>query len=137
MPDFGYSDIRSAARDTALGISGTIAVPIVNGPFINTDRIRYIWRIKATNNNAAPHIMYVFAWDGVAAALHQVLAILVPAFANITYPDDATPDKPIIRVRPDTSGVAGVNAETAVWFGDEGAGGNFTAVSYSYYDKKG
>ena len=137
MPEFDFNTIRSESRDTNLTGTGTIAVPVVNGPVILQDKIRYIWRLKATNAAVAPHELIMFAWDGVAAAPHTIFKIEIPAGTDLIYPADATPDKPVIRIRPDTSGVALVNAENQTYFADEGAGALIASISYSYYEKRG
>lgn len=137
MPEFDFNALRSESRDTQITVSGTIAVPIQNGVNIPQDMIRYIWRVKAVNIAAAPHELIMYAWDGVAAVPHTILKIEIPAFTTMIYPEDATPDKPVIRVRPDTGGVAGINAENQTYFADEGAGGMIAGISYSFYDKRG
>jgi len=134
MPDFNYNDVRTGSRDTNLTASGTILVPVQNGPIIQDDQARYIWRIRAVNATVAPVEIILYAAHAAAPAFRPLFRTLVPPGTTFVYPDKASPDQPCFRISPNT-GVAPTQ-ENIVTFADGAAGGQITAVSYSYYDKR-
>ena len=141
MPDFDFNKISTATRDTPTTISGVFAgLAVQNGTDIQDDKVRYIWRIRATNNNAAIHDLVV--WSGDVLALpgssrrRVLLRLTIPALGQLDYPVDASPDAPVIRLPPNTAGGAGLTQENEIYCTDEAGGTLVTNISMSYFDKR-
>jgi hypothetical protein len=131
MPDWNPNVLRERSVDSANSISGTVAVPLVNGPVIPDDMTMVVWKISG-NNTGIPAIgLSVFAGDAAVPARRQAVQFTLDGGVPFSFPPNPNPNSPIRIVKPNTGVVP--TQENGVYFGDGGAGGVITGISMSYY----
>ena len=138
MSDFEPNVIMNQIRETdVLALDGILAAPLLCGPVIPDDMVRYIYKIKGDNAIAAPILLYVFAGDAAVPARRLIGTIEIPVGLNpasqANYPDPVDYTGYIYRVNPNT-GVAPTQ-ENGIYFGDV-AGGQIDNISYEFVDKR-
>lgn len=130
MPDWNPDAMRTRSRDTANTASGTIAVPVQNGPVIPDDMVMVIWKVSGNNTAGLPTGLSMFAGDAVNLARRQITQFTADAGVPFSFPPNPNPNSPMFIVKPNT-GVTPTQ-ENLITFGDGGAGGVVTGISMSY-----
>lgn len=137
MSDFYPNVIMNKVRETDVTASGTVAAPVLNGPVIPDDMVRYIYRVKGDNATGGIIRLTVFAGDA-AVPNRRLLADLevqvgVNPASEVVYPAVTDYTGYILRVNPNT-GVAPTQ-ENGIYFGTAGAA-NIDNITYEFVDQR-
>lgn len=99
MPSFDRHALLGMTNQSPLTNTG-FGAAIQNGPVINDNKVRRIWRAFAQNNTGAPLNLALWAGDAGDPDRRLLLVVAVPANGVVDFPAQPDIEVPALMLRP-------------------------------------